>query len=73
MNPNKYCPLFSANLQSNVYVYMLQDPRNRMWRSECTDSHVFVLNLNPVFPHTEVESKHYDGPSHRYLECFTDW
>lgn len=34
---------------------------------------VFVQNLNPQFPHVEVESKHYDGPSHRYLECLTDW
>lgn len=34
---------------------------------------VFVLSLNPRFPHAEVQSKHSDGPSHRYLECLTDW
>ncbi|KAF0046826.1 hypothetical protein F2P81_000459 [Scophthalmus maximus] len=28
---------------------------------------VFVQNLNPRFPHTEVQSKHYDGPGHSIL------
>lgn len=34
---------------------------------------LFVQNLNPLFSHSEVDCKHHDGPSHRYLKCLADW
>lgn len=36
-------------------------------------AYVFVKELNLIFPHTEVQHKHGDESSHRYLECLSRW